>query len=246
MLYSNPNDNSAHIYDIVNKPLKGQEVTEQEIDLIKSLVPPKGTILDIGCGTGRHAVPLVQNGFNVTGIDSSKEMLNVLKKKNSRTHIVYKNIFDVQFKENYFDLIIMMWNVFNEIALTEDQAEQLLLAVSTWLKPEGKVLINIDNPSLFNPATLTFQTESSDNGVTYLQRWKVISYNPQTNMTVSEETLDAIDKKGKNLEHIISHITQRWWEKEEIEFLCKKVNFTLSQMEIKTNQEFYFILKKKQ
>ena len=35
----NPNDNSAKIYDVVNQPLKNEEVTSEEIKLITSLVP---------------------------------------------------------------------------------------------------------------------------------------------------------------------------------------------------------------
>jgi len=44
--------------------------------LIEELNLPKGsTILDIGCGTGRHAVELARYGFQVTGVDLSSGML---------------------------------------------------------------------------------------------------------------------------------------------------------------------------
>ena len=38
-------------------------------------------ILDVGCGTGRHYIPLSQEGYDVTGLDGSQNMLNVLKRK---------------------------------------------------------------------------------------------------------------------------------------------------------------------
>ena len=32
-------------------------------------------VLDVGCGTGRHAVPLARRGFRMVGIDLSRGML---------------------------------------------------------------------------------------------------------------------------------------------------------------------------
>jgi SAM-dependent methyltransferase len=36
---------------------------------------PAGTILELGCGTGGHAVPLARHGYSVTGYDLSSEMV---------------------------------------------------------------------------------------------------------------------------------------------------------------------------
>jgi len=33
------------------------------------------TILDLGCGTGNHAIRLARRGYEVTGVDRSPEML---------------------------------------------------------------------------------------------------------------------------------------------------------------------------
>lgn len=37
------------------------------------------TVVDVGCGTGRHAIALAQRGFDVTGVDPSEEMLETAK-----------------------------------------------------------------------------------------------------------------------------------------------------------------------
>jgi len=44
---------------------------ERELNLIKGM-----TILDVGCGTGRHSLELARRGYNVTGIDIADNMLN--------------------------------------------------------------------------------------------------------------------------------------------------------------------------
>ena len=48
--------------------------TVGEADFIeKELAFNKGShILDIGCGTGRHAIELAMRGYKVTGVDLSK------------------------------------------------------------------------------------------------------------------------------------------------------------------------------
>jgi cyclopropane fatty-acyl-phospholipid synthase-like methyltransferase len=51
--------------------------TENEVAfLVKELaLPPASRILDIGCGTGRHAIALARRGHRVTGLDLSSGML---------------------------------------------------------------------------------------------------------------------------------------------------------------------------
>src|SRR5262249_822723 len=39
------------------------------------------TVLDLGCGTGNHAIPLSKRGYHVTGVDRSPEMLEQARQK---------------------------------------------------------------------------------------------------------------------------------------------------------------------
>jgi len=55
--------------------------TVAEVDfIVRELgVRPGQTILDVGCGTGRHSIELARRGFRPTGVDQSEDMLRVAR-----------------------------------------------------------------------------------------------------------------------------------------------------------------------
>ena len=57
--------------------------TEKEVDFFLSMFPllAGASILDMGCGTGRHSVELAKRGYKVTGVDISVGMLEQARKK---------------------------------------------------------------------------------------------------------------------------------------------------------------------
>ena len=72
-------ENYAHRYDkecFVQGTAGECDFIEDEINHDKSL-----KIMDIGCGTGRHAIELTKRGHNVTGVDLSESQLAREKEK---------------------------------------------------------------------------------------------------------------------------------------------------------------------
>lgn len=53
--------------------------SEQEVAFLTELLdlPPGARLLDVGCGPGRHAVPLAQAGYAVVGVDISRRFLDI-------------------------------------------------------------------------------------------------------------------------------------------------------------------------
>lgn len=51
----------------------------KEAEKFLSLIPPGGSIIDIGCGSGRDVKKFSQHGFHVTGIDFSPSMIEIAK-----------------------------------------------------------------------------------------------------------------------------------------------------------------------
>jgi SAM-dependent methyltransferase len=52
-------------------------LSELEAGIVEALLalPPVGRVLDVGCGHGRHALPLAARGFAVVGLDRSSDYL---------------------------------------------------------------------------------------------------------------------------------------------------------------------------
>lgn len=72
----------------------------------------KGTVLDIGCGAGRHSLYLQNKGFDVLGIDISPLAVKVCKLRGVKQAKVL-SLEDAKFKSGVFDTILMLGNNFS-------------------------------------------------------------------------------------------------------------------------------------
>lgn len=73
-IYQNP----AFLYDIQKK----RDIITDDIPFyLEYAKKQKGTILELGCGTGRVALKLAQEGFDVFGIDLSCDRLALFRQK---------------------------------------------------------------------------------------------------------------------------------------------------------------------
>ena len=74
----------AKYYDLVHEN-KNYEKESAYIDrLIKKYNTGAKTILDIGCGTGNYAFAMQKLGYEVEGVDSSSQMIDIAKLKQSQ------------------------------------------------------------------------------------------------------------------------------------------------------------------
>ncbi|MEG2812112.1 MAG: class I SAM-dependent methyltransferase [Clostridium sp.] len=101
--------------------------------------------IDIGCGSGRHMKILADYGFDVYGIDCSKEAVKVAKDVLGDNENIKEIIADdfVNLKiVNEFDCIIayglMMYK-------TMEETKKDLMQFKDMLKPGGKILVNFRN-----------------------------------------------------------------------------------------------------
>lgn len=94
---------AAEIYDQKEKYLNSFE-QEKIFELLGEIKNKE--VLDIGAGTGRLTNILTQKGAEVTALDISKEMLEVLRRKNPLIKTVIGVAENLSFKDNIFDLVV--------------------------------------------------------------------------------------------------------------------------------------------
>jgi SAM-dependent methyltransferase len=109
-----------------------------------------GPVLELGCGTGRITIPMAEAGFEMTGLDICKPMLDQarIKADEKGLGIVWIEADCRDFRINSrFGTIIFP---FNGIAHLHDREshEALFERVRAHLKPEGHFVIDWFNPSL--------------------------------------------------------------------------------------------------
>jgi SAM-dependent methyltransferase len=113
--------------------------------------------LDFGCGTGRSTRFLEQQGFEVTGIDISTDMLDKARKFDSKGN--YELVADGNynhFEDNSFDLIQSIFT-FDNIPGLKKRVD-ILYALSRKLKNSGKIIMLDSTPEIYFNEWASFST----------------------------------------------------------------------------------------
>lgn len=107
-----------------------------------------GPILELACGTGRVAIPLARQGYDVTGVDMSDTMLARARFKSAGESIqwVQADCRDLQI-QNKFRLIFLTGNSFQAF-LTRDDQEALFSCIRKHLQPGGLFAFDTRYPNL--------------------------------------------------------------------------------------------------
>jgi len=74
----------------------------KEMDRFGELLP-QGKVLEIGSGGGRDAKELLSKGYEYTGTDVSRGLLDEAKKANPDTTFLQQSVYDLDFPDDTFD-----------------------------------------------------------------------------------------------------------------------------------------------
>jgi len=135
----------------------------------------RGSILDIGAGSGCHSLILQKEGADVTSMDISPLHIEVMKQQGLKK-VIRANIFD--YAGQRFDTLLMLMN---GIGLTGDLAglERFLIHAHRLIRPGGRLIFDSTDMSVEIPDAANKNKEEKYFGtVKYSMQWRNIEGAP--------------------------------------------------------------------
>lgn len=139
----------------LNHPLLTEERTSSEVDHLVRLLglKPGATVLDLGCGFGRHTVELARRGHSVTAVDPSATMIAAAKAAAAAAdptpdgelgiEFVVANAQDLALPNSGFDAAICLFTTLGQIDATGEDNRAMLGSVRPALKPGGRLVVEV-------------------------------------------------------------------------------------------------------
>lgn len=190
---------------------------EGELHFDKSL-----KILDVGCGTGRHAIELAQRGYRVTGIDLSESQLARAREKAGERNL---NIPFLQCDARAlpfhadFDLAIMLCEGGFPLMETDEMNFEILKNVTRSLKDNGRFLFTTLNglfPLYHSVEAFCAEAATEGNAVSGSNTFDLMTFRDQ-NITEVED--DSGNKRTLSC-------NERFYVPSEITWLLKTLGYT--------------------
>jgi SAM-dependent methyltransferase len=182
-----------------------------EIDFYRQLAEPVrdrgGSLLEIGCGTGRVAIRLAQMGVRVVGMDLSAEMINVAQAKSAGMANLRWEVGDMRQFElgERFDLALIPGHAFQFMLSGRAQVE-CLASIRRHLNNGASVVMHLDHQDISWLGRLP-----RESGVGYIEAeqfthpqtgrrvrtWRAWSYEPSTQTATAISRWEESNEDGE-------------------------------------------------
>jgi len=149
-------------YHILYKNRDEQEAIFFLKKIINHIKLKKGKVLDVACGKGRHAKYLNKIGFNVVGIDLSKNSIDLANKHENEKLKFYVHDMRKVFKENEFNLATNLFTSFGYFENQKDE-QKAINAMAQNLKNEGILIIDFMNVKKVINSLIPLENKTIDN-----------------------------------------------------------------------------------
>ena len=219
----------AKYYDL----LYGEKNYSSEVDYIEALLKHYSgrsvhSILDIGCGTGRHVRLLAQRGYEVCGLDKSQEMIACARQSTPgelklQYHICDATSFHLGMA---FDAVVSLFHVFS-YQTVEAAALSFLKNAYDHLHDDGLLIFDF----WYGPAVLAQKPEArikrlENSELRIIRIAEPVLHEKQNMVDVCYEVL--IERKSKAVfETIKESHHMRYFFHPELESMLSKTGFRL-------------------
>ena len=142
--------------------VKGAGVEETLLRRIRKRVPVGGRILVIGSGTGREALGLAEQGWQVSGVDFSKAMTEfarqAAKQRNLDVRFYQQDLLEHNEPGRSLSAVLFTYDVYSFLPDAAGR-HRLLVNLARWLREDGCVFLSARRPraGLYYRMMLTLQ-----------------------------------------------------------------------------------------
>ncbi|MFQ5708405.1 MAG: methyltransferase domain-containing protein [bacterium] len=202
-------------------PHRDEQEAKKQVDFVEKIVPLQSAqrILDLGCGSGRHALELTRRGHHITCLDLSSVLLRLAREKSGGDdcciRFVQADMRYIPFS-NAFDVILSFFTTFGYFRKDSENL-QTLVSIQEALTPGGKFLQDYLNKTFVVENLIPFDSRQA-NGFEIIQERR---YNR------SEERIEkkiTLKENGKTREYFES---VRLYTLEEMKQLLRQTKLNL-------------------
>jgi ubiquinone/menaquinone biosynthesis C-methylase UbiE len=161
----------------------------------------KRTVLDLGCGRGRHAIFLAEMGFEVTAVDLSSEGIKQLqdevnKRKVKNVKSLVCDMLELPFGKNSFDCVLAFFSIYHT---TYVGLKTIIENITRYLTESGQLFVTFNsksNPSFRNP------TDKVIDSRTIIKTGGIEDGIPHTYLDYDDVLMLMVDYQIKKIQHI--------------------------------------------
>lgn len=125
------------------------ELTSLEVGALEARLPQPEfrTILDVCCGPARHAAPLVESGYAVTGIDRDADAVRSAAERCPTGRFLELDQREIAGLDGPYDAAVILWQSFG--FFDADTNDQVLADIASVLRPGGRLMLDLFHRSYF-------------------------------------------------------------------------------------------------
>lgn len=183
--------------------------SDRDLDFFRSLLTKRpGRVLELMAGTGRMSIPLLEGGIELTCVDTSVDMLAILRRKliqrNLRAALLCADVCALPLECRY-ETVILPFNGFCELT-SEQEQRYALRAVAAALADRGRFVCTTHNPRI-RRRTLDgvwhevgeFPRRSGGVVRVFLKG----SFDPTGGIVRGQERIEVVDESGRASEILV-------------------------------------------
>jgi SAM-dependent methyltransferase len=193
-------------------------------------------VLELACGTGRVLIPIAQAGHTVYGVDLSKNMLDVCRRKveeqglGDRVHLALANMASFDLPRKDFCLATIPVRSFMHLYTQEDQLACLRRAYAH-LAPGGLLILDVYAPSYKHMARdpdgpwEARRQSILPNGHCVVREDRFVRNDPATQIQHCEIRFTEYDVTGKQVRKRRLSLDTRYTFRYEMQLLLERAGF---------------------